>query len=93
MITSYAKCTREIKYRIAMTGITFNKKKTIFISKLNLSLRKKPANCYIWNIALYGAEKWPLRKIDRKYLESFEMWCWRRIGKTAGLIVREIKTY
>jgi hypothetical protein len=30
---------------------------------------------------LYGAERWTLRKIDQKYLESFEMWCWRRMEK------------
>jgi hypothetical protein len=22
-----------------------------------------------------------LRKVDQKYLESFEMWCWRRMEK------------
>jgi hypothetical protein len=36
-------------------------------------------NCYIWSIALYGAETLTLRKVDQKYLESFEMWCWRRM--------------
>jgi hypothetical protein len=30
---------------------------------------------------LYGAEKWTLQKIDQMYLESFEMWCWRRVEK------------
>jgi hypothetical protein len=30
---------------------------------------------------LYGAETWTLRKIDQKYLESFEKCCWRRIEK------------
>ena len=30
---------------------------------------------------LYGAETWTLRAADRKYLESFEMWCWRRMEK------------
>jgi len=29
--------------------------------------------------ALYGAETWSLRKADQIYLESFEMWCWRRL--------------
>jgi hypothetical protein len=48
---------------------------------LNLNLRKKLVKCYIWSIALYGAETWTLRKIDKKYLESFEMWCWRRMEK------------
>jgi hypothetical protein len=58
-----------------------NKKKTLFTSKLDLKLRKKLVKCYIWSIALYGAENWTLRKTDQKYLESFEMWCWRRMEK------------
>jgi hypothetical protein len=40
-------------------------------------LRKKLVKCYIWSIALYGAETWTLRVVDKKHLESFEMWCWR----------------
>jgi hypothetical protein len=35
--------------------------------------------CYTWSIVFYGAETWTLRKIDQKYLESFEMWCWIRM--------------
>jgi hypothetical protein len=54
---------------------------TPFTSKLDLNLRKKLVKCYIWSIALYGAETWTLRKVDQKYLESFEMWCWRRMEK------------
>ena len=27
---------------------------------------------------MYGAEPWTLRKVDQKYLESFEMWRWTR---------------
>ena len=27
------------------------------------------------------AETWTLRAADQKYLESFEMWCWRRMEK------------
>jgi hypothetical protein len=37
--------------------------------------------CYIWSTAVYGAEYWKLRKVDQKHLESFEMWCWRRMEK------------
>ena len=32
-------------------------------------------------MALYDAETWTLRAIDQKRLESFEMWCWRRMEK------------
>jgi hypothetical protein len=64
-----------------MAKAAFKKKKNLFTSKLDLNLRKKLVKCYIWSIALYGAEKWTLRKVDRKCLESFEMWCWRRMEK------------
>jgi hypothetical protein len=75
-IKNTARCTREIKSGIVMAKAAFNKKKTLFTSKLDLNLRKKLVKCYIWSIALYGAETWTLRKVDQKYLESFEMWCW-----------------
>ena len=32
-------------------------------------------------MALYGAETWTPQAADQKYLESFEMWCWRRMEK------------
>jgi hypothetical protein len=33
------------------------------------------------SIALHGAATWTLRAVDQKHLESFEMWCWRRMEK------------
>jgi hypothetical protein len=30
-------------------------------------------------VTIYGAETWTLRAVDQKHLESFEMWCWRRM--------------
>jgi hypothetical protein len=64
-----------------MAKAAFNKKKTLLTSKLELELKKKLVKCYIWSIALYGAETLTLRKLDRKYLESFEKWCRRRTEK------------
>jgi hypothetical protein len=48
----------------------------LFTSKFDLILLKKLVKCYIWSIALYSAETWTLQQEDRKYLGSFEMWCW-----------------
>jgi hypothetical protein len=50
------RCTREIKFRIAMAKAAFNQKKTLFTRKLPFNLRKKLVKCYIWSMALYGAE-------------------------------------
>jgi hypothetical protein len=46
---------------------------------MDLELRKKLPKCYIWSIALYGAEIWTLRRVNRKHLERSEVWCWRRM--------------
>jgi hypothetical protein len=78
MITDDARRSYEIKSRIDMAKAAFNWKKT-FTSRLDLNLRKKLVKCYIWGIALYAPENWTLRKVDQKYLEGFEMWCWRRM--------------
>jgi len=64
-----------------MATAAFNKKWSLFTSTLDLELRKKLVKCYIWSIALYGAETLTLRAVAQKHLESFEMWCWRRMEK------------
>ena len=57
------------------------RRRLFFTSKLDLNLRKKLVKCYIWSMALYGAETWTLRAADQKYLQSFEMWCCGRMEK------------
>jgi hypothetical protein len=71
----------EIKARIALAKGAFNKKRALFTGKMGLEMRKKLVKCYIWSVALYGAEIGTVRAVDQKQLESFEMWCWRRMEK------------
>jgi len=32
-------------------------------------------------VALYGSEFWVINKAEDRYLENFEMWCWKRMLK------------
>ena len=81
VITNDARRTRETESSIVMAKAAFNNKKTLFTSKLDSNLRKKLMKCYIWSIALYGAETWTVRKVDQKHLESFEIWCLEKDGE------------
>ena len=65
-----------------MAQAAFNKKKNFFTSKLYLNLRKKLVKLCIWCIAMYSTETWTLQKVDQKYLEGFEMLCWRRMDSS-----------
>jgi hypothetical protein len=78
---SWKKCACEIKPRIATAKAAFNKKRALFTSNMDLELKKKLVKCYILSVALYDAETWTLRAVDQEHLESFEMWCWRRMGR------------
>jgi len=71
VLTNDGKCTCEIKCTIAMATAAFNKKRTLFTSTLDLELRKKVVKCYVWSIALYGAEAWALRAVDQRHLAIF----------------------
>jgi hypothetical protein len=55
-----------------VTTISLNK-------KIDFLRSKKLAKCYIWSIAVSSVEAWTFRRADQKHLESFEMWCWRRM--------------
>ncbi|KAI5718355.1 hypothetical protein M8J77_019970 [Diaphorina citri] len=63
-----------------MGKIAFEKVKDLLTTRrIPLKLRKRFAKCYVWSVVLYGAETWTMRKKEEKYLESFEMWVWRRL--------------
>ena len=81
ILTNDGRCSCEIKFRIAMAKVAFNKNRALFTSTLDLELRKKLVKCYICSIALYGAETWTLWAVDQKYLESLKCGAgegWRR---------------
>ena len=78
-----------IKMRITMSKQAFNRKISLLTCTLNIELRKKLVRYYVWSIAVDGPETWPLRSLERKYLESFEMWCWRRMEKIIAYIITE----
>jgi len=67
------------------TGLSWQKqistRRRLFTNKLDLNLRKKLSKVLHLEIALHAAEILTLRKVYEKYLESFEMWRWRRMEK------------
>jgi len=50
--------------QIAMVKVTFNKKKALFSSKLDVNIRNKLVKWYIWSTALHGVENWTLQEVE-----------------------------
>ena len=61
-----------------MTKETFNRKRSIFCGPLEKEVRKRLVKCFVWSVAMYGAETLTLTRNEQKRLEAFEMWIWRR---------------
>jgi len=80
-IVILAKYASDIKSRIVAAKASLNKQETLFVRKLDFSLRKKLMKFYVWSTDIYGAENWVLRTADQKYLGDFKMRCWRRMEK------------
>jgi hypothetical protein len=73
MLTRDGYCTIEIKMRTVIAKEAINRKIPFLTSKLNIELRNRLIRFYVSSIALYGSETWTLRKLERKYLESYEV--------------------
>ena len=81
LISSDGRCEKEVKKRIVLAKQAFVNLKEFFKSGVNLSLKKRLLECYVWSVVLYGSETWTLSKAMQARLGSFEMWCYRRILK------------
>ncbi|KAJ4435818.1 hypothetical protein ANN_18437 [Periplaneta americana] len=67
------------KTKTMVIGRKVKKKKGIFCEPLEKEVRKRLVECFVWSVALYGAETWTLRRSEEKRIEVFEMWIWRRM--------------
>lgn len=79
-ISSSGYCTEEIKRRIIL-GKAAERKLHKFIKDAGISLKTKIQliEKMVFPIVLYGCESWTLRKAEKKRLDAFEMWAWRKI--------------
>ena len=51
----------------------------------------------VFPVVTYGCDSWPVRKAERRRIDAFELWCWRRLlrmpwtGRRSNLsILKEI---
>ena len=33
----------------------------------------------VFPVVLYGCESWPIKKAERRRIDAFKLWCWRRL--------------
>ncbi|XP_049957338.1 uncharacterized protein LOC126473992 [Schistocerca serialis cubense] len=71
----------DIKCRLAMARKAFLKKRNLLTSNIDLNVRKSFLKVFVWSVATYGSETWTINSLDKKRIEAFNMWCYRRMLK------------
>ena len=79
-ITAYGDCSYEIKrclllWRKAMTNLDSILKSRDITFLTNIHLVK----AMVFPVVMYGCESWTIKKTELQRIESFELWCWRRL--------------
>ena len=36
----------------------------------------------VFPVVMYGCESWAIKKAERRRIDAFELWCWRRLLKS-----------
>ena len=92
-------CGSEIGRRIvlgktAMAGLG----KLMKDRDISKTTKVKIINTLVFPVVLYGSECWTVKKAERKKIDAFELWCWRRMlriswtdKRTNKSILEEIK--
>ena len=72
--------SQEIRVRIETARSAFCRMRPVLSNRyINLKIRIRMAQCYVFSVLLYGLEGWTLTKVLSNKLEAFELWVYRRI--------------
>ncbi len=72
--------TAEIRRQIALGKSAMARLRNVTCNtKISRETRKGLIRSLVFSVVLYGAETWTLKKEDRRRIDAFEMWVWRRM--------------
>ena len=88
-ITADGDCSHEIKRHLllgrkAMTNLDSVLKSTdiTLLTKVHL------VKAMVYPVVMYGCESWTRKKAERRRIDAFELWCWRRFWRVPWIARR-----
>src|SRR5574340_979051 len=79
-ITSYGDCSHEIKRHLLLGRKVMTNLDSILKSKdITLSTKVCLVKAMVFPVVTYGCESWTVKKAERRRIDAFELWCWRRL--------------
>ena len=79
-ITADGDCGHEIKRCLLLERKVRTNLDSILKSRdITLSTKVRLAKAMVFPVAMYGCESWTIKKAERRRIDAFDLWGWRRL--------------
>ena len=79
-ITADGDCRHEIKRCLLLGRKVMTNLESIFKSRdITLPTKVCLVKTMVFPVVMYGCECWTVKKAERRRIDAFELWCWRRL--------------
>ena len=79
-ITADGDCSLEIKRHLLLGRKAMTNLDSILKSRdITLSTKVCLVKAMVFPVVMYGCESWTIKKAERRRIDDFELWCWRRL--------------
>ena len=73
-------CSHEIKRCLLLGRKVMTKLDSILKSRdITLSTKVHLVKSMVFPVVMYGCESWTVKKAESRRIDTFELWCWRRL--------------
>ena len=88
-ITADGDCSHEIKRCLLLGRKVMTNLDSIFKSRdVTLLTKVRLIKAMVFPVVMYGCESWTVKKAERRRIDAFELWCWRRLLRVPWTIKR-----
>ena len=77
-ITADGDCSHEIKTLLGRKIMT-NLDSILKSRDITLPTKVHLVKALVFPVIMYGCESWTVKKVKRRRIDAFELWCWRRL--------------
>ena len=79
-ITADGDCSHEIKRRLLLGRKVMTNLDSLLKSRaITLLTKVRLGKAMVFPVVMYGCDSWTVKKADRRKIDAFELWCWRRL--------------
>ena len=79
-ITADGDCSHEVKRRLLLGRKIMANLESILKSRdVTLPTEAHLVKAMVFPVVMYGYESWTIKKAERRKIDAFELWCWRRL--------------